>query len=88
MSWFGNRDYKMPEVKQPQYIEPPKDEGVAANINQVYSIGNNLNGDTIVHLNGGNTTMILTLTPPEVNRMVRLLLASLEEDEIEDDIKD
>ena len=78
---FGRKpEYKVPEM--PSYVAPPKDE---SNINNVYSIGNNLNGDTIIHLNGGTTTMILTLSPGEVNRMVRLLLASLEEDEIEDD---
>jgi hypothetical protein len=83
MTWFKTKypsaststNYEVPNVEVP---------GPSRDLNDVYTIGNNLNGDTIINLKSGYTSMVLTLTPPEVNRMVRLLLATLESDEIED----
>ena len=61
---------------------PPTD------VNDVYTIGNNRNGDTIMNLKSGPSSMVLTMGPPEVNRMIRLLKATLEDYEIEEDNKD
>jgi hypothetical protein len=57
-------------------------------LNDVYTIGNNRNGDTIISLKSGPRTTILTMGPAEVNRMIRLLKATLEHYEIEEDNKD
>jgi hypothetical protein len=57
-------------------------------LNDVYTIGNNRNGDTIISLKSGTSSMILTMGPAEVNRMIRLLKATLEHYEIEEDNKD
>ena len=58
---------------------PPKEENVVpANINDTYTIGNNINGDTILHMKSGSTSMVLTLSSNATNRMIRLLLATLD----------
>ena len=63
---------------------PPKEENtVPAHINDVYTIGNNINGDTIIHMKSGQTSMVLTLNADATNRMVRLLLATLDSEDRE-----
>ena len=63
---------------------PPKEENtVPAHINDVYTIGNNINGDTIIHMKSGQTSMVLTLNADATNRMVRLLLATLDSEDQE-----
>jgi len=63
---------------------PPQEENTApAHINDVYTIGNNINGDTIIHMKSGQTSMVLTLNADATNRMVRLLLATLDSEDQE-----
>jgi hypothetical protein len=63
---------------------PPKEENtVPAHINDVYTIGNNINGDTIIHMKSGQTSMVLTLNADATNRMIRLLLATLDSEDQE-----
>ena len=63
---------------------PPQEEStVPANINDTYTIGNNINGDTILHMKSGLTTMVLTLNSDATNRMIRLLLATLDSEDQE-----
>ena len=63
---------------------PPQEENTApAHINDVYTIGNNINGDTIINMKCGQSTMIVTLNPDATNRMIRLLLATLDSEDRE-----
>ena len=63
---------------------PPQEENtVPAHINDVYTIGNNINGDTIINMKCGQSNMIVTLNADATNRMVRLLLATLDSEDRE-----
>lgn len=68
--------YNIPSVDSTFY-EPKEDS------TDGYTIGNN-NGRTVMHVKSGYTTITMTLSEQEVRRMVRLLEASLDEDDSED----
>ena len=68
---------------RPQPTPPKEENTVPAHINDVYTIGNNINGDTIIHMKSGQTSMVLTLNADATNRMVRLLLATLDSEDQE-----
>jgi len=63
----------------PQEYQYPDDTArLDPAINDVYTVGVNTEGNTIISMKSGMSTMVLTLNPYEVNRMVRLLLATLD----------
>ena len=78
---FGKR--KMPEVPElPNLPDFPKPEPVGTvNIDDYYRIGITSDGGTTLTLrSGGGTTMTLTMNAASVRQMIRLLEATLPED--------
>jgi len=66
----------MPMAQPPAGVDAPNPA-----VNDVYTVGVNMDDRTIINLKSGMSTMTLTLGPYEVNRLVRLLLATLHADE-------
>jgi len=70
------RNKPVPEYQQPDIKNLPNPA-----INDVYTVGVNMDDLTIINLKSGMSTMTLTMGPYEVNRLVRLLLATLHSDD-------
>ena len=68
--------YQMPSYQDSKDVNP-----INPAINDVYTVGVNVDNCTIINLKSGMSTMTLTLGPYEVNRMVRLLLATLDSED-------
>ena len=70
-----------PKLPDYQDYKPSEEKAPVVGINDVYTVGVNIEGKTIISLKSNSSTMVLTMGPYEVNRLVRLLLATLDSDD-------
>lgn len=80
-NWFSNNySGKLPEPVK--FISMPKVKSTKPNVvNDGYSVGVNEDGNAMLKISVDDTTATLTLTPAGVRQMIRLLTATLIQEE-------
>lgn len=75
--FFKPSDYKEYKEEAMDYNTTPLVDSVKVSPKHDYSVGIDDDGNTVLSMHSGNTTMFLTLTQSGVRKLVRMLEATL-----------